>query len=85
MSIQLQPLHRTEGMCITPQSMQDRMGYWGQSERDVLYEVRAVDEAPGLEWNVPVLVQPTDITRTQYTKCRLWHTSWGWASNVRNM
>jgi hypothetical protein len=33
----------------------------------------------------PILVQPTDITRTQYTKCRLCITSWGWASNARNM
>jgi hypothetical protein len=31
------------------------------------------------------LVQPTDITRTQYTKCRLWRASWGRASNARNM
>jgi hypothetical protein len=31
------------------------------------------------------LVQPTDITRTQYTKCRLLSTSWGWASNAGNM
>jgi hypothetical protein len=29
--------------------------------------------------------QPTDIIRTQYTKCRLCRTSWGWASNTRNM
>jgi hypothetical protein len=32
------------------------------------------DCAPVLEWNgspTPILVQPTDITRTQYTKCRL--------------
>jgi hypothetical protein len=29
--------------------------------------------------------QPTDITRTQYTKCRLCNASWGWASNARNM
>jgi hypothetical protein len=38
--------------------------------------------APGLKWT---LVQPTDITRTQYTKCRLYSASWGWASNARNM
>jgi hypothetical protein len=31
------------------------------------------------------LVQPTDITHTQYTKCRLCSVSWGWASNARNM
>jgi hypothetical protein len=29
--------------------------------------------------------QPTDITRTQYTKCRLYSTSWGWASDIRNI
>jgi hypothetical protein len=32
-----------------------------------------------------ILVQPTDITRTQYTKCRLWSASWRWANNARNM
>jgi hypothetical protein len=32
-----------------------------------------------------ILVQPTDITRTQYTKYRLWSASRGWASNARNM
>jgi hypothetical protein len=32
-----------------------------------------------------IRVQPTDITRTQYTRCRLYSTSWGWASNARNM
>jgi hypothetical protein len=35
--------------------------------------------------SVSILVQPTDITSTQYNKCRLWNTSWGWASNGRNM
>jgi hypothetical protein len=32
-----------------------------------------------------ILVQPTDITGTQYTKFRLYSTSWGWASNARNI
>jgi hypothetical protein len=32
-----------------------------------------------------ILVQPVDITRTQYTKCRLYSVSWGWASNGRPM
>jgi hypothetical protein len=31
------------------------------------------------------LVQPTDITRTQYTKCSLCSASRGWESNARNM
>jgi hypothetical protein len=31
------------------------------------------------------LGQQTDMTRTQYTKCRLCIASWGWASNDRNM
>jgi hypothetical protein len=30
-------------------------------------------------------VQPTDITRMQYTKCHLCSISWGWASNAQNM
>jgi hypothetical protein len=29
--------------------------------------------------------QTTDITRTQYTKCRLYNASWGWENNARNM
>jgi hypothetical protein len=33
----------------------------------------------------PELVQPTDITRTQYTNCRLCNDSWGWVSKARNM
>jgi hypothetical protein len=28
-----------------------------------------------------IVAQPTDITRTQYIKCRLCFYSWGWASN----
>jgi hypothetical protein len=44
--------------------------------------------APGLEYSysfTQILVQPTDITSTQYTKYRLCSASWEWASNVRNM
>jgi hypothetical protein len=33
----------------------------------------------------PILMQPTDITRKQYTKWRLYRDSWRWASNARNM
>jgi hypothetical protein len=32
-----------------------------------------------------VLLQPTDITPTQYTKCHLFSASWWWANNGRNM
>jgi hypothetical protein len=32
-----------------------------------------------------ILVQPTDITRTQYTKCRLCGASWGWESSAWHM
>jgi hypothetical protein len=35
--------------------------------------------------STPIMVQPTDITRKQYTKCRLCNASWGWASNARNI
>jgi hypothetical protein len=35
--------------------------------------------------STPILVQPTDLTRTQYTKCRLCSDSWGWESNARNI
>jgi hypothetical protein len=31
-----------------------------------------------------IVAQPTDITRTQYTNCRLFSSSWGWAGNARN-
>jgi hypothetical protein len=38
------------------------------------------------DWSsIPILVQTTDITRTQYTTCRLCRASWRWASNARNM
>jgi hypothetical protein len=38
------------------------------------------------DWSsTSILVHPTDITCTQCTKCRLWSTSWGWASNTWNM
>jgi hypothetical protein len=30
-------------------------------------------------------LQPTEITRMQYTKFRLWSASWGWARNAQNM
>jgi hypothetical protein len=39
----------------------------------------------GCTSSTPILVQPTDITRTHYTKCRLCSIFWGWASNSRNM
>jgi hypothetical protein len=39
----------------------------------------------GCTSSTPILVHPTDITRTQYTKCRLCIGSWGWASDPRNM
>jgi hypothetical protein len=35
--------------------------------------------------STPILEQPTDITSTQYTKCRLCSDSWRWASKARNM
>jgi hypothetical protein len=34
---------------------------------------------------IPNLVQPTDITRMQYTKCHWCSASWRWASNAWNM
>jgi hypothetical protein len=37
------------------------------------------------QFATPGLMQPTDITRTQYIKCRLCRASWGWASNAWNM
>jgi hypothetical protein len=41
--------------------------------------------ATGLECNTPILLQPTDITRTQYTKFGLCSASWGWAGNARKI
>jgi hypothetical protein len=36
--------------------------------------------------STPILVQQSnDITRSQYTKCRLFSTSWGWVTNARNV
>jgi hypothetical protein len=42
---------------------------------------------PNLPTPVPLQswLQPTDITRTQYTQCHLCSASWRWASNARNM
>jgi hypothetical protein len=50
-------------------------------KRHLVYCVRVMSGG----CTTPILVQPTDITRTQYTECRLRRASWGWASNVRNM
>jgi hypothetical protein len=47
-----------------------------------LYMFRALLAHPQEALN---LVQPTEITRTQYTECRLCSASWRWASNPRNM
>jgi hypothetical protein len=52
-------------------------------KRNLVYCLRVI--SVGCTWVEVELVQPMDITRTQYTKCRLWSTSWGWASNPRNM
>jgi hypothetical protein len=38
-----------------------------------------------IEAEASTLVQPTDITCKQYTKCRLWSAFWGWAINSRNV
>jgi hypothetical protein len=35
--------------------------------------------------STPIVLQPTNITRTKYTKRCLCWVFWGWASNARNM
>jgi hypothetical protein len=40
--------------------------------------------APGMEFHCNP-GQPTDTTRTQYTKCCSFSASWRWESNARNM
>jgi hypothetical protein len=52
-------------------------------KRHLVYCVRVI--SVGCTRIESILVQPTDITRTQYTKCRLIRASRGWASNDRNM
>jgi hypothetical protein len=48
----------------------------GLHKRHLVYCVRVSQlAAPELECSTPNLVQPTDLTRTQYTKCRLCRAS----------
>jgi hypothetical protein len=49
-------------------------------KRHLVYCVRVMSVG-----STPILVQPIDIIRTQYIKCLLCSTSWGWESNARNM
>jgi hypothetical protein len=56
-------------------------------KRHLVYYVRIMSVGCG---TVAVSLQPchstaTDVIRMQYTKCHLYSTSWGWASNVRSM
>jgi hypothetical protein len=54
-----------------------------QHKQHLVYCVRVM--SVGCNSFTPILVQPTDITHTQYTKCRLYIASWGWVRNARNM
>jgi hypothetical protein len=54
-------------------------------KRHLVYCVRVVSWLHQVWSSTSILVQPTGITRTQYTKCRLWNASWGWAGGARNM
>jgi hypothetical protein len=55
-------------------------------KQHLIYSVRVMSVGCNLDWrSTAILVQPTDITRTQYTKCRFCSTSWRWASNARNI
>jgi hypothetical protein len=55
-------------------------------KRHLVYCVRVMSVGcTRIEAEASILAQPTDITRTQYTKCRLCSISWWWASNARNM
>jgi hypothetical protein len=47
-----------------------------------------VNSNPAANWHntqTPIFVYPSDITRTQHTKRCLCISSWGWASNARNV
>jgi hypothetical protein len=52
-------------------------------KRRLVYCVRVMSVGCYQGWSKTP--QPTDMTRTQYTKRRLCSASWGWASNARNM
>jgi hypothetical protein len=54
------------------------------NKRHLVYCVRVMSVGCYQDWSVAAF-QPTGITRTQYTKCRLFSVSWGWASNARNI
>jgi hypothetical protein len=49
------------------------------NKRHLVHCVRVMLAGCYQDWSGP------DITGTQYTTCRLCSTSWGWASNARNM
>jgi hypothetical protein len=54
-------------------------------KRHLIYCVRVMSVGcTRIEAEASILVQPTGITRTQYTKGRLFSVSWGWVSNARN-
>jgi hypothetical protein len=53
--------------------------------QEVLHKLHLVYCVRIMSSSTPILVQPTDITRTKYAKCRLCSASWGWASNARNI
>jgi hypothetical protein len=54
------------------------------NKRHLIYWVRVMS-AVCISSSTPILLQPTDITRTQCTKCLLFSASWTWASVARNM
>jgi hypothetical protein len=53
-------------------------------KRYLVYFVRIMSVGCATIAVTATVPQPTDIIRTQYTKCRLCSASWGWASNARN-
>jgi hypothetical protein len=46
---------------------------------------RSFKTAFGGTSSTAILVQPTNLTRTQFNKCRLCSASWGGTSNARNI
>jgi hypothetical protein len=53
-------------------------------ERNLVYCMRVMSVGC-TRVGVEILVQPTDITHMQNTKCYLWSTSRGWASSAQNI
>jgi hypothetical protein len=52
--------------------------------QEVLHQMPFVQLLLRINKSTAIVAQPTDVIRTQYTKCCLCSTSWGWASPLQS-